>query len=106
MRTECVLCISACSNEHLSADPREWSSVQWEGGRGGRGSENHCLPSTMARLKRLCSSLCSSPPVSMETDTDPYLSLGSLSRSMADGRQGRGEGESDGERGMRRRRER
>ncbi len=29
----------------------------------------------MARVKRLCSSLCSSPPVSMETDPDLHLSL-------------------------------
>lgn len=47
--------------------------------------------STMVRVKRLCSSLCSSPPVSMETDTDLHLSLDLFSGTVATERAGRGE---------------
>lgn len=33
MKTECVLCISACFTEHLSAEPRESGSVVMCSGR-------------------------------------------------------------------------
>lgn len=97
MKTECVLCTSARFTEHLSADPRELSSVcSGREDEGGRGSEDHCLQAQWREWKGFAAVFAAAPLVSMETDTDLHLSL-ELFWSMAAAEQaGRGQ-----ERGMR-----
>lgn len=90
MSTKCVLCRRACFAEHLSADLRVVCSRRVD--EGGVGLRTIVSQHNGVRKKRLCSSLCSSPLVSMETDTDLHLSH--CGEGRADSDRGKNEGNS------------